>query len=326
MAHGHVKGYLKTERCDLLAVADINRENAEAFAEQYGGAAVYTDYIQMLAVEELDIVSVCTWPHLHAPMAMAAAESGVKAVHCEKPMAPTWGEAKRMHSACADSGVQLTFNHQRRFLEPFQRAKQMLDAGEIGELQRLEGQCADIFDWGTHWLDMFCYYNGETPAEWVIGQIDSREEKRVFGVPLENQSIAHVKYANGVRGLLVTGFEAAMGCANRLVGDQGVIEIGWEAPWLRVRTEAAAGWRVVETAEGIHDSVALERATADVVRGLDTGERPLLSSFNALHATEVIFATYYSAMRSGRVDLPLQYEGNAFHDMLERGEVGPGEA
>ena len=54
------------------------------------------DYHEMLARENLDIVSICTWPHLHAPMVIAAAEAGVRAIHCEKPMAPTWGEARRM--------------------------------------------------------------------------------------------------------------------------------------------------------------------------------------------------------------------------------------
>src|SRR5205085_2929592 len=149
---------------------------------------------------------------------------------------------KRMHGACEQNDVQLTFNHQRRFLEPFQKAKRMLDEGAIGKLVRLEGQCADLFDWGTHWLDMFGLYNNETPASWVIAQIDSREEKKIFGVPLENQGLVHVKYENDVRGLLITGFEASLGCANRIIGETGVIEIAWQAPWLRIRAKGDADW------------------------------------------------------------------------------------
>ena len=69
----------------------------------------------MLEAENLDMVSVCVWPGLHAPMVVDAAKTGLNAIHCEKPMATTWGDARRMAAACDDSGVQLTLNHQRRF-------------------------------------------------------------------------------------------------------------------------------------------------------------------------------------------------------------------
>src|SRR5260370_41578328 len=93
MSHIHVQGYQKTGKCRLTAVADINRENAEVFAGQYGSAAGYTDYQEMLERERPDIVSVCTWPALHAPMVIACAGAGAKAGHCEKPRAAGVGGA-----------------------------------------------------------------------------------------------------------------------------------------------------------------------------------------------------------------------------------------
>src|SRR5690606_18658129 len=109
----------------IVALADISYNNALAFQEEHGGDRIYTDYHQMLAEEQPDIVSICTWPHLHAEMVIAAAEAGVKAIHCEKPMAPTYGEAVRMVEVCEQRGVQLTFNHQRRFGPPFRKAKEL---------------------------------------------------------------------------------------------------------------------------------------------------------------------------------------------------------
>ena len=324
MAHAHVRGYLQTGECELAAVADIRRENAEDFVGRYGGAAhVYTDYHQMLAEERPDIVSVCTWPKLHAPMVLDTVRAGVKAIHCEKPMAPTWGEARAMHEAAVNAGVQLTFNHQRRFLEPFRLARQLLRDGEIGELVRLEGACADMIDWGTHWLDMFFFYNGETPAAWVLGQIDSRKEKSVFGLALENQGLCQVTFENGVRGLLFTGFGNDIGCQNRLIGTEGVIELDNAKPHVRVRGRGDAAWRTYETAEGLHGDVAIARAMADVVRCLGVGAEPELSSHKAVRATEVIFATYESSRRRGRVDLPLTVDDSAFLTMLDHGEMGP---
>ncbi len=323
MAHAHVQGFAKTGRCELEAIADIRRDNAEAFAAQYGNPAIYEDYREMLAAEKPDIVSICTWPHLHAPMTLAAAEAGVRAIHCEKPMAPTWGEARAMHEACAARGIQLTFNHQRRFLEPFQKARAMILDGAIGSLLRMEAQCADLFDWGTHWLDMLHFFNNDTPAEWVIGQIDCRADRKVFGVPLEGQGLCHLKFANGVRATLVTGHEADIGCAIRIIGTEGVIEIGWDRPVLRAWLKGSPDWAEIAVAEGIHDGVAHERVGADIVKCLDTGDRPLLSSYNAIRSTEVIFAAYESSRTRGRIELPLMTDDSALLTMIEQGLVGP---
>src|SRR5437016_4156456 len=93
MAYSHAAAYQKLpEACRLVACADIVRENAEAFAATFSIPAqgIFTDYKAMLAGADLDIVSICTWPHLHAPMVVDCAAAGVKAIHCEKPMADSW--------------------------------------------------------------------------------------------------------------------------------------------------------------------------------------------------------------------------------------------
>lgn len=323
MSHSHANGYQATGVCDIVALADIRPENAEAFAERHElSAKRFTDYQEMLAAEKPDIVSICTWPHLHAPMVQHACAAGVRAIHCEKPMAPTWGAAKRMHAAAVEHGVQLTFNHQRRFLSSFRTARKLVLDGVIGELQRLEAHCPNMIDWGTHWLDMLFFFNGESPAVWVLGQIDSREESSVFGLPLENQAISQIKFQNGVRGVMFTGYDSDIGCQLRLIGAEGVIELHNPAPHLRLRGRGDGEWRCLDT-EGLHGEVAIHRAIADLTACLGTGREPELSSYRAVRATEVIFATYESSRRRGRVDLPLEAEDSAFLTMLEAGEVGP---
>ncbi len=206
MAHAHVQGYKASPETALIALADIDLDNARAFQAEHGGERIYADYREMLLQEQLDIVSVCTWPRLHAEMVIAAAEAGVKAIHCEKPMAPTYGEALRMVEVCRERGVQLTFNHQRRFGAPYRAARELLKSGAIGDLQRMEATCDNLFDWGTHWFDMLFFYNDETPVEWVIGQIELRGTKTIFDVPVEGQGLSYFGYQNGVQGLLRTGF------------------------------------------------------------------------------------------------------------------------
>ncbi|MGV3724539.1 MAG: Gfo/Idh/MocA family protein, partial [Actinomycetota bacterium] len=279
VAHEHARGYEATGVCELAAVADVSRSNAEEFVGRWGGkAAVYTDYQEMLEVERPDVVSICTWPKLHASMALDAASADVRAIHCETPMAPTWGEARAMQKAASQKGIQLTFNHQRRFLEPFRVARELVRSGEIGTLTRLEGACDNLIVWGTHWLDMFFFYNGETPAAWVLGQIDAREERSLFGLSLESQGLCQVKFRNGVRGLLFTGFDSDIGCQNRLVGSEGVIELHNDAPHVRVRGRGDAGWRSIETADGLHGGNAIADGIADLIECLETGDEPELAS------------------------------------------------
>jgi len=181
MAYQHAAAYSALDNCEMVACADIVQENADAFAQANNISATYLDYHEMLRKEELDIVSICTWPNLHAQMVIDSAVAGVRAIHCEKPMSDNWGDARLMAQECERRGVQLTFNHQRRFGKPFRMARELLKAGEIGDLVRMESACGDIYDYGTHYVDMLFFYNDENPARWIIAQIDCRREKRVFG-------------------------------------------------------------------------------------------------------------------------------------------------
>jgi UDP-N-acetylglucosamine 3-dehydrogenase len=325
MAHPQYKGFKHSGRTALAAIADIVEGHARAFLADYNeNAPIYHDYRDMLREEKPDIVSITVWPHLHAEMTVAACEAGVRAIHCEKPVAMTWAEAQRMRDAAHANGTILTFNHQRRYLEPLQIAAQMIRDGELGELQRIEAQCNDLYDTGTHWLDMMQFLNQETPVEWVIGQIDNRDEHRIFGALAEDQAVCHYKWANGVRGLIITGYEAKWDCAFRVSGTEGMLELLYSRPTLRVRLKGDADWRFIETKEGLHDEVSIYRGCADLVRALDEpGHKPMLSIDNAIRHTELIFAFYYSSLYRGRVELPLTYEGNAFLDMVDRRELGP---
>lgn len=317
MAHMHALGYEASPDCQITAVADINLENAKAFQAMHGGERLYQDYREMLKNEHLDIVSISTWPALHAEMVVAAAKSGVKGVYCEKPMAPTYGESVRMARVCSERGVQLAFNHQRRFGEPFRKAKAMLKMGAIGQLIRLEATCPTMLDWGTHWLDMMFYYNDETPAEWVLGQVDRTGGTTVFAVPAEGQAISYIKFINGVYGLLVTGFEAGWQAQNRLVGSDGVIEVGPSREvHLRAWVKGQPEWQTIPVSEGLHRDEYVKRAVLDFVDALNTGREPELSARKALQATEVIFATFESSRRRGRVELPLLIEDSPLLSMM----------
>lgn len=326
MAHAHAYGYEVSPDAEIVAVADISRANAEAFQAEHGGA-IYEDYHEMLRDAQIDIVSVCAWPRLHAPMVIAAAEAGVKAIHCEKPMAPTYGEARQMEQVCRERGVQLTFNHQRRFAAPFRKARELLQGGAIGQLQRIEGTCANLFDWGTHWFDMFFFYNDQIPAQWVLGQIEPSGGQTVFGIPVEGQGLSHWAFANGVEGLLMTRSAGGWPALNRLIGSEGTLELSLGGtPTLRVWGHGQSGWQAVDAPveEGAQMREVVGRGVLDLIDALKTGREPELSGRKALMATELIFATYESSRQRGRVDLPLEIDDSPFLAMIggNGGEAG----
>ena len=323
MAHRHMAGFAASGRCTLAAVADLDRANAEAFVAAHNpAAAIFSDYRKMLRAVRPDVVSVCLWPHLHAQVVCAAATFRPRLILCEKPMDIHWHAALRMHAACRKHGVLLAINHQRRFNLPLARARALLDEGAIGRLVALEGAWHNISDAGTHVLDLMFFFNHDTPAEWVLGQIDLRGATKVFGAIQAGHGITEFRFRNGVRALYRFGHQHADGgCLLRLIGDAGVIEILFDAPWLRLRRHGQTDWEVIETGESIHDDQAIYRGIADLLNGIETGALPQLASENALRATEIIFATHESARRRGRIDLPLPPGPCAMLTMLATGEL-----
>ena len=322
MAYRHAASYRKLDQCDIVACADLVRENAEAFAEEFDidREHVYDDYAEMLAAADPDVVSICTPVPTHADIVVDCARIGtLQAIHCEKPMATTWADCKRMASACDDHGIQLTFNHQRRFDERNREAKRLLDSGAIGDLRRVEMGGKNLFDFGSHLIDLCNFFNGEHDAEWVIGQVDYRTENVRYGAHNENQAFAQWRYDNGVYGLAATGDDAVVGCYNRLVGSDGEIELLVDdGPDLRVRR--ADGSR--ETLD-VEVAPLLDRAIEHVIESLDSGAEPELAAANSLRTSEIIFGVWESARRRGRVEFPLNVEDNPLEAMVESGDLAP---
>ena len=317
----HAQGYAASPDVEIAACADPVEGARQNMADQFDVSRTYEDYRKMLARENLDFVSVCTWIGMHREMVVAASMNGARAIHAEKPMAPTWGDAKAMYQACVDRDVIITFCHQRRFEAPFIKAKALANDGSIGKLFRVEGACPNLLDWGTHWFDMFFFYNNDEPAEWVLGQIDASEKREIFGVEVEAGGVSWIRWRNGLEGLLTTGDAEMHGVSNRLIGTEGIIEVGGgrDKPPIRIMRSGSC-WEVPDLpGPQVNPSVL---SVLDLVDCVKTGREPELSGRKALQATELIFATYESSRRRGRVDLPLDVEDSALLTMLEDGTIG----
>jgi predicted dehydrogenase len=352
MAYRHAEGYRRLESCSLVACADIEPAHAAAFADHYDLELMYEDHEAMLSAAEPDVVSVCVPPAAHADLVCdAAGADAVEAVHCEKPMATTWADCRRMVETCRDADVQLTIDHQRRLANPVREAKSRLEDGVIGELRRLEWSEVNLFDAGSHCFDLCDYLTDGEPVEWVLAGLECDGDNRWFGALNESRAIAQWRYADGTMGFASTAEDGRtlVDAYLRLVGTDGEMEIGSDdGPPLRIRTDG--GWRTVDTAgESVYgpsvgvvgavlrrvaDAVPgtaeafvdppthYEQAIEHIVAALSSGEEPLISGRRALRGTELVFASWESTRRRGRVELPLDIEDNPLEAMVESGALG----
>src|ERR1044072_4559732 len=118
---------------ELVAVCDRDQQRATQIAALAPGARAYRDFDALLAEMQPDVVHVLTSPTSHAALAIKAAEAGAH-VLVEKPVALSVEEADAMIEAARANGVRVMANHNWLFKPSVQRARELVESGEIGEV------------------------------------------------------------------------------------------------------------------------------------------------------------------------------------------------
>lgn len=130
----HIGGYKALpDKCEVVAVCDLDEEKVKNYAAKYGVPAYYTDYNEMLAKEKLDAVSVCTWNSSHKGATVSALRAGCKVI-CEKPMALNTAEAQEMLDVSKETGNLLMLGFVRRFGNDAEIIKKFVDGGTMGDI------------------------------------------------------------------------------------------------------------------------------------------------------------------------------------------------
>lgn len=322
MGYRHADAIESIEECELVGVADIVEENAVAFADAYdlGDEAVFTDVEALVEEVSPELVTVAVPPHVHADVVIACARGGVEAIHCEKPIAASWGDSRLLCQEAARFGVQLTFNHQRRFKPSWELAQELLADGAVGEIERVETYATNLYDWGTHCLDALGFFSGDVPADWVLAGLDYREENVWFGVHNENHATVSWEYENGIHGQAFTGGPwNPLDCRHRIAGTEGELRVD-------VTDGAGVEVRRFDGDGETHDPAgadAIRLAMADALNAYRSAGTSRLAASNALNATEIIFAAYESVRRRGRVELPLDVGDHPLEAMVADGTLNP---
>ena len=178
------------DRVEIVAFCDIKRERAETAAKEYGtpDAKIFTDYNELLAMEEIDDVRVLTPNVAHCPITIAAFKAG-KHVLCEKPMAANVEDAQKMMDAWKESGKLFTIGYQNRYRTDAQALKTICEKNELGDIYYARAHAirrravptwgvfpdksqqggGPLIDIGTHALDLTLWYMDNYEPASVMG-------------------------------------------------------------------------------------------------------------------------------------------------------------
>jgi predicted dehydrogenase len=139
--HDHVWGLLKIianePAAELVAIADPHPELVEkAKATVPAGVKFFSDYLSMLDEVKPDAVIVTTANHRHLEILSACAKRKIH-FFTEKPMAASGADARKMERVAREAGVKLMVNYGNAWPEPTQEALRRIEAGEIGNIQKI---------------------------------------------------------------------------------------------------------------------------------------------------------------------------------------------
>jgi len=240
--HGH--NILQHAYADLVAIADPNRERAQALLQREGATAeIFTDYRQMLAMDDLDAVVVASPNAMHAEHAIAAAEAG-KHIYLEKPMAITLDDCRRVALAVQRARVKCAMGYHRRLNPLAQYAKGLQREGKLGEMVLAESDYIhhipgdwDIWEWlgkeeiaGSlihaglgHNIDLLRYFCGEVKEVSCFKDI---RMQRATQMETEDIAVLNLRFANGTlgRAILFVGPITPFTFTLKLYGTKGTVD------------------------------------------------------------------------------------------------------
>ena len=318
----HARAFVRNAGCfDLVAVCDRNAERLAAVAGEFGVSHTYTDADAMLTAEKPDVLCFVTPPDIRLELIELGVRHRVKAIAYEKPMATNWPEAREIHELCRQAGVRTILSHQHKYGPHWQKVRQLVAAGEIGEVRTVHASSKGwMLHYATHLVDGMMFLSGQQKAEWVVGHVHGRG-KLDDNHPSPDYLFGQIGFASGVRGILECGTLAPDLPGNNpfwfdagvtVHGSDGFAQVIVGSGW-RARTRSASRMQSGRaTFSADHDQPLYIRDLADWLG--DSDKVHPCSGELAFHGFEVIMGMCLSALDRRRIDLPLETD----EDILSR--------
>lgn len=331
------------ENVSVVAVSDADTAGRAAALQRLNAAQGYADYREMLTRAKPDIVAI--GPRSlgeREEMVVAAAEAGAH-IFTEKPFARSPIEADRMVEAVRKRNLKLQIAHQMRVSPYMLRAKAMVDAGEIGEMQELrtrgkEDRRAggeDLMVLGSHLFDMMRFFAGD--PKWVTAHVTTdgeelapqhrREATESLGPVAGNQIGAMFAFGNGVHGYFASRASSQtdpLRFGMWLYGSKGVLFLpmgvypdgglfhlpspSWlpnpQAQWSSVAVQLPAGRQALAQKAGRLISNAL--LVSDLQDCIQRNGQPCCNEEDGRWTIEMIHGVYQSQNSGSRIAFPLK--------------------
>ncbi len=219
------------DEAEVVAVASPTAGNAERFGRKHGIPRVFTDYRQMLAERDIEMVTIAAPNALHAQMTVDAANAG-KHVVCEKPLCMTLEEADLMIETCRRQGVLLFYAEELYFTPKYVKAKQMADEGAFGKVylvKQTEKHFGPHAPWfwdaevsgGGVFMDMGCH--GIAFCWWFLGRPGIKDVFCHMGTYVhgdktrgEDDCVCIIEFDNGSRGIIEDSWARRGGMDDRI--------------------------------------------------------------------------------------------------------------
>jgi predicted dehydrogenase len=328
----HINAYKSLpEQYDLVAICDIDRDKAQRLATEHAIPRVTTDMAELCRMDDLDLIDICTPPHLHFAQIQQALAAGKHTI-CEKPLVSSLKAVDDLIIAEAQSGRRMMPIFQYRFGHGLQKLKFLIDEGLAGRayLSTVETawrRRADYYavpwrgKWATemggallshaiHSHDMLCYVAGP------IKRVFARANTRVNPIEVEDCASVTLEMADGsLASLAVTLGSAAEITRHRFCFSGLVAESN-----TRSYTNSGDPW--VFTGDTAELSAQIEAALARFAplpegfagqfyrfyNALQTGAELPVTLADARAALELVTAMYYSAQTGADVELPIGHD------------------
>jgi predicted dehydrogenase len=334
----HIKGYLALGAdCEIKAVADVAFDKARQTAASIGdGVAAYADYNDMLAREDIDVISICTPPFLHKDPAVAAARAG-KHVLCEKPFAPSLQDCDAMIAEAKARGKKIAVVFQYRYRQDFRQVRRILQSGLMGPL--VFAQMNARYFRGDHYYDI--PWRGKFATEcggvtmnhaihpldiflWLLGDVESVQAQThtvAHCIEVEDLSMATLKFSDGTQAQINCTLNSVKNDISMVFsGKYKSVELSGAQAIVPLQLHAISESDTGAVSKDEAGLLALQELAAQVGAGTKDHTGPISDLFCAIRGDtepevsgvegrktiEVITAIYKSATLGVPVSLPLK--------------------
>jgi len=308
IATSYAMAFAASGSAELVAVTDTRLSAAKALAEPLG-CQVYDNHQEMCEQIQLDAVVVCTPPITHPEITTELMQFGIH-ILCEKPLAISSTDAKRMIGEAERNKVIFTMASKFRYVDDLRKIKSVVDTGTLGEIILVENVFTSkvdmsqrwnsdpaisgggvLIDNGTHSVDIMRNLMGPLTDLQVI------EGHRVQDIPVEDTVRIFVRSASGAMGCidLSWSLKKEQPFFVSIYGSKGTALIGWAESKYKLNTDD--DWTHV--GNGYDKVQAFVNQIENFAGAIKRGEELLIDSEDALASVEVI-ETAYASLRNLR--------------------------